>query len=99
MHETFLPIPPPQAIEAMYARQSLWQRERAAAFFSSELGGIVTDPALMLLHADEHGFHRGHAVYETLRLEDGHIYLLKRHLQRWGCMGGAAEYHVSLVGS
>ncbi|KFM24949.1 Branched-chain-amino-acid aminotransferase-like protein 3, chloroplastic [Auxenochlorella protothecoides] len=82
MHETSLPIPPPQAIEAMYARQSRWQRERAAAFFSSELGGIVTDPALMLLHADEHGFHRGHAVYETLRLEDGHIYLLKRHLQR-----------------
>ncbi len=53
MHETSLPIPPPQAIEAMYARQSRWQRERAAAFFSSELGGIVTDPALMLLHADE----------------------------------------------
>ena len=30
------------------------------AFFSSILGGIVTDPALMVLHIDDHMVHRYH---------------------------------------
>jgi 4-amino-4-deoxychorismate lyase len=28
------------------------------AFFSSELGGIVIDPALFLVHLDDHMVHR-----------------------------------------
>lgn len=28
------------------------------AFFSSSLGGIVTDPALMVMHMDDHMIHR-----------------------------------------
>jgi hypothetical protein len=34
--------------------------EHFGAFYSSELGGIVTDPALMLVHMDDHMVHRGH---------------------------------------
>lgn len=66
----------------MYNRQSRWQKERAAAFYSSELGGVTTDPALMAIAVDEHGFHRGHAVFETIRLAGGYVYLLEQHLAR-----------------
>ena len=39
--------------------------EHFHAFFSSELGGIVIDPALMTVHLDDHMIHRGHAVFDT----------------------------------
>ena len=32
------------------------------ALYSSILGGIVTDPALMIIPFDDHMVHRGHAV-------------------------------------
>jgi hypothetical protein len=35
------------------------------SFYSSELKGIVTDPALMVLHMDDHLVHRGHGVFDT----------------------------------
>lgn len=35
------------------------------SFYSSELRGIVTDPALMVLSIDDHLVHRGHAVFDT----------------------------------
>lgn len=50
-----------QAIEALYASQHTAQRKTYAAFYSSELGGIVTDPALMVVQIDDHMLHRGHA--------------------------------------
>lgn len=53
--------PPPQAIEALYASQHAAQRETYVSFYSSELGGIVTDPALMVVQLDDHMLHRGHA--------------------------------------
>ena len=59
------PLPPPRrrrrAIEALYASQHAAQRASYAAFYSSELGGIVTDPALMVVQIDDHMVHRGHA--------------------------------------
>ena len=35
------------------------------AAYSSVLGGIVLDPALAQIPLDDHGFHRGHAVFDT----------------------------------
>ena len=35
------------------------------AFYSSRLGGITTDPALMVVPMDDHLVHRGHAVFDT----------------------------------
>ena len=55
------PPPPWQAIEALYGSQHAAQRSTYAAFYSSELGGIVTDPALMVVQLDDHMVHRGHA--------------------------------------
>jgi 4-amino-4-deoxychorismate lyase len=52
------------------------------AMYSSVLGGIVTDPALMVLPLDDHMVHRGHAVFDTAILAQGMLYQLDRHLER-----------------
>src|SRR4026209_1649885 len=52
------------------------------AIYSSVLGGIVTDPALMVLPLDDHMVHRGHAVFDTATLTRGMLYQLDPHLDR-----------------
>ncbi len=52
------------------------------AMYSSILGGIVTDPALMLLPMDDHMVHRGHGVFDTATLTHGMLYQLDAHLDR-----------------
>lgn len=52
------------------------------AMYSSVLGGIVTDPALMVLPLDDHMVHRGHAVFDTATLMHGMLYQLDPHLDR-----------------
>jgi 4-amino-4-deoxychorismate lyase len=53
------------------------------AFYSSQLGGIVTDPALMVLPFDDHMVHRGHGIFDTAGLVNGKIYDLDAHLDRF----------------
>jgi 4-amino-4-deoxychorismate lyase len=53
------------------------------AFFSSELGGIITEPAFMMIHVDDHMVHRGHSVFDTCLIDKGAIYLFERHLDRF----------------
>src|SRR4030095_14816544 len=53
------------------------------AFYSSQLGGVVTDPALMLIPFDDHMVHRGHGIFDTATLVDGKIYDLEAHLDRF----------------
>lgn len=65
-------------LEAAHARAS----EHHAAFFSSVLGGIVTEPGLMVLHADDHMVHRGHGVYDVVPLAGGALYQLHEHVDR-----------------
>jgi 4-amino-4-deoxychorismate lyase len=50
--------------------------------YSSVLGGIVTDPAAMVLPLDDHMVHRGHAVFDTATLTHGMLYQLDPHLDR-----------------
>jgi len=52
------------------------------AMYSSVLGGIVTDPALMVVPLDDHMVHRGHAVFDTATLVKGMLYQLDPHLER-----------------
>ena len=52
------------------------------AMYSSVLGGIVTDPAFMVLPLDDHMVHRGHAVFDTATLTQGMLYQLDPHLDR-----------------
>ncbi|MFN0143955.1 MAG: aminotransferase class IV [Mycobacterium sp.] len=53
------------------------------AFYSSQLGGIVTDPALMVIPFDDHMVHRGHGIFDTASIVDGRIYDLDAHLDRF----------------
>ena len=53
------------------------------AFYSSQLGGVVTDPALMVIPFDDHIVHRGHGIFDTAAVVDGKIYDLEAHLDRF----------------
>src|SRR5437867_4813439 len=53
------------------------------AFYSSQLGGVVTDPALMIVPFDDHLVHRGHGIFDTAAIEAGKIYDLEAHLDRF----------------
>jgi len=77
-------------------REAFFARSRAArlrtnpdpnepviqAMYSSLLDGIVTDPDLIVVPFDDHGFIRGHAVFDTASLSKGRIYRLGVHLDR-----------------
>jgi len=52
------------------------------AMYSSVLGGIVTDPAFMVLPLDDHMVHRGHAVFDTAMIVKGQLYQLDAHIER-----------------
>ena len=53
------------------------------AFYSSQLGGVVTDPSLMVIPFDDHMVHRGHGIFDTAGLVNGKIYDLEAHLDRF----------------
>lgn len=52
------------------------------AMYSTWLGGMVTDPALMLVPVDDHMVHRGDAVFEMFKCVEGGIYNMGAHLDR-----------------
>ena len=76
----------PSILSASEAFENLkrhaFPNRKYAAMYSSWLGGIVTDPNLMMIPIDDHGFHRGDAVFEAAKAVDGKIYALDRHLER-----------------
>src|SRR5205814_9344393 len=66
-------------LEALRLRQPV----KYSAFYSSQLGGIVTDPALMVIPFDDHIVHRGHGIFDTAAIVAGRIYDLEAHLDRF----------------
>src|SRR4029078_9642505 len=66
-------------LRALRAKQPV----KFTAFYSSQLGGIVTDPALMVLPFDDHMVHRGHGIFDTAAIVNGKIYDLDAHLDRF----------------
>ncbi len=52
------------------------------AMYSSVLGGIVTDPVLMMIPVDDHLVHRGDGVFESIKCSGWNIYNLAAHLRR-----------------
>jgi 4-amino-4-deoxychorismate lyase len=74
-----------QAEEVLDHLRALRSRQpvRYWTFYSSQLGGIVTDPALMVIPFDDHMVHRGHGVFDTAAIVDGKIYDLEAHLDRF----------------
>jgi 4-amino-4-deoxychorismate lyase len=74
-------------LRALRTRQPV----RYWAFYSSQLGGIVTDPALMVLPFDDHIVHRGHGVFDTAAIVDGKLYDLEAHLDRFVRSAGLSK--------
>jgi len=66
-------------LRALRAQQPVTYR----AYYSSQLGGVVTDPALMVLPFDDHMVHRGHGIFDTAALVEGKLYDLEAHLDRF----------------
>jgi 4-amino-4-deoxychorismate lyase len=81
------------ALRNLRARQPV----KFAAFYSSQLGGIVTDPALMVIPFDDHMVHRGHGIFDTAGLVAGKIYDLEAHLDRF--FGSAERSRLTVPGS
>jgi branched-subunit amino acid aminotransferase/4-amino-4-deoxychorismate lyase len=52
------------------------------AMFSSWYGGIITDPALMVVPLDDHLVHRGDGIFEACKCVASKVYALDRHLDR-----------------
>lgn len=52
------------------------------AMYSSWYGGIITDPALMMVPIDDHLVHRGDGVFEAFKSVGLSVYGLERHLDR-----------------
>jgi len=93
------PLPVLAADEVLTALRALRERQpvKFSAFYSSQLGGIVTDPALMVLPFDDHMVHRGHGIFDTAGLVAGRIYDLEAHLDRF--LGSAERSRLKLAGS
>jgi 4-amino-4-deoxychorismate lyase len=81
------------ALRAMREHQPV----KFSAFYSSQLGGVVTDPALMVLPFDDHMVHRGHGIFDTAALVAGRIYDLEAHLDRF--LASAERSKLKLAGS
>ena len=74
---------PPQIYERLQLVVHDTAAEHHGAFYSSVLGGIVTDPAFMLLHMDDHMVHQGHAMCDSAPITDGFLYLLPEYINRF----------------
>ena len=57
-------------------------RSLVLAGYTSATGGIVTDPSLLTIPLDDHGFHRGHCVFDTANVANGRVFGLTMHLNR-----------------
>lgn len=72
-----------QVLQLLAASTHEIARTNFGAFYSSELGGIVTEPGFMVVSIDDRMVHQGDAVYESVALTEGYLYQLDQHLQRF----------------
>src|SRR5688572_23739797 len=80
---TIIPVLTADDVVARLKQLRARQPVSYSSFYSSQLGGIVTDPALMVIPFDDHMVHRGHGVFDTAGLINGRIYDLEAHLDRF----------------
>ncbi len=77
-----VPLFPSPELPAWLERARAPHQASYYAMFSSQYGGIVTDPLLMQVPVDDHLVHRGDGVFETIKCLHSQIYLLREHLTR-----------------
>lgn len=72
----------PEQVQKKLLERSYLAQETYYAMYSTWWGGVITDPALMLVPIDDHLVHRGDGVFEAIKVVNGKIFLLEEHLQR-----------------
>ncbi|MBE0477612.1 aminotransferase class IV [Candidatus Aerophobetes bacterium] len=71
--------------EEIFSQKAIWRepgREKYFSMYSSVFGGVVTEPAFMVIPLDDHMVHRGDGIFEAFKCVKGNIYNLKAHLER-----------------
>ena len=68
-------------IENLSAQRKPWH-DNYLLMYSSLWKGYVTDPALMVVPADDHLVHRGDGVFDVIRCAHGRLYQMEAHLRR-----------------
>lgn len=71
-----------QAFERLAENIDPLAAQHQRALYSSTLGGIVTHPAYMFIHFDDHLVQRAHGVCEDIVICEGYLYQMEEHLGR-----------------
>ncbi|KAG6637268.1 hypothetical protein I3843_11G162700 [Carya illinoinensis] len=82
-----------ELLENLHKKWSSVKKQPYPAMYSSVFGGIILDPAMMVLPIDDHMVHRGHGVFDTAIILDGYLYELDVHLERF--LRSASEAKIS----
>ncbi|KAJ8543033.1 hypothetical protein K7X08_005556 [Anisodus acutangulus] len=72
-----------ELLEKLHKKWNSVKRQPYPAMYSSVFGGIILDPAMMVIPMDDHMVHRGHGVFDTAIILDGYLYELDVHLNRF----------------
>lgn len=81
-----------EALEAWQRANALgMEANRVESFYSSQLGGIVTDGRMMGMNVDESLVLHGHGVYEHMLVADGYVYQLEDRIDRLIAMSDRAN--------
>jgi len=71
--------------DEIFAGSPKWREQGGAdyrAMYSSVFGGVVTEPALMVVPVDDRVINRGDGIFEYFPFNDGHVYCLDAHMSR-----------------
>ncbi|XP_076906854.1 D-amino-acid transaminase, chloroplastic-like [Bidens hawaiensis] len=71
-----------ELLEKLHDKWKLVKKVPYPAMYSSVYGGIILDPAMMVIPIDDHMVHRGHGVFDTAIILDGYLYELDGHIDR-----------------
>ncbi|XP_050220370.1 D-amino-acid transaminase, chloroplastic-like [Mercurialis annua] len=82
-----------ELLESLHEKLSSVKKQPYPAMYSSVYGGIILDPAMMVIPIDDHMVHRGHGVFDTSIIFDGYLYELDAHLDRF--LRSASQARVS----
>lgn len=71
-----------ELLEKLHQKWNSVEKPPYPAMYSSVYGGIILDPAMMVIPIDDHMVHRGHGVFDTAIILDGYLYELDTHIDR-----------------
>lgn len=71
-----------ELLEKLHQKWNSVEKPPYPAMYSSVYGGIILDPAMMVIPIDDHMVHRGHGVFDTAIILDGYLYELDAHIDR-----------------